>query len=117
MDTHEAKVNSIEQSFASVVKQTILKDDKKLNIIIKGLPSGKNKTNNPQCTLNKENTHIRDGLKLSNIKLSKVERKEFCNPKSSGVIIAKLDTLESKKSIMKAKSKLKGNKSFSNVFI
>lgn len=35
----------------------------------------------------------------------------------SGLIIAKVQSLEDKKSIMKAKSKLKGNKSFSSVYI
>ncbi|CAG2244979.1 unnamed protein product [Mytilus edulis] len=112
----EGKVNSMEQSYASVVKQPSVNDEKKLNIVIKGLPHGKNEENNPQCTLNKVNSLIRDGLKLSNIKFLKAERKVSRDSKS-GLIIAKVQSLEDKKSIMKAKSKLKGNKSFSSVYI
>ncbi|VDH94852.1 Hypothetical predicted protein [Mytilus galloprovincialis] len=112
----EGKVNSMEQSYASVVKQPSVNDEKKLNIVIKGLPHGKNEENNPQCTLNKVNSLIRDGLKLSNIKFLKAERKVSRDSKP-GLIIAKVQSLEDKKSIMKAKSKLKGNKSFSSVYI
>ncbi|CAG2220934.1 unnamed protein product [Mytilus edulis] len=101
----EGKVNSMEQSYASVVKQPSVNDEKKLNIVIKGLPHGKNEENNPQCTLNKVNSLIRDGLKLSNIKFLKAERKVSRDSKS-GLIIAKVQSLEDKKSIMKAKSKL-----------
>ncbi|CAC5400384.1 unnamed protein product [Mytilus coruscus] len=112
----EGKVNSMEQSYASVVKQPSVNDEKKLNIVIKGLPHGKNEENNPQCTLNKVNSLIRDGLKLSNIKFLKTERKVSRDSKS-GLIIAKSTLFRRQKVDNEGKIQIKGNKSFSSVYI
>ena len=43
----EAKVNTFEKSYATVAKQSV-NEDKKLNIVIKGVNTGKNETNNTQ---------------------------------------------------------------------
>lgn len=113
----EAKVNGFEKTYASAAKQSVsVNEDKKLNIVIKGVTTGKNETNNAQCTMNKVNSLIRDGLKLSNVKVIKAERKDSRNNKP-GLIIAKLQSMDDKKAVMKAKSKLKGNRSYSEVYI
>ena len=69
---------------------------------------GKNEANNHQCTVNKVNSLIRDGLKLSNVKMLKAGRKDSRNSKP-GLIIAKLNSIDDKKLVMKVKSKSFGN--------
>ena len=53
-------------------------------------------------TLNKVNSLLRDGLKLKDIKVQKVERKASSNGKP-GVIIASIETLEQSERLWKQK--------------
>ena len=83
------KVNSSEKSYTQAVKETKGLNDKKLNIVIKGLAQGKNEGNNEQCLINKVNSLVRDGLKLSNVSVLKAERKNTSDSRP-GIIIARL---------------------------
>jgi hypothetical protein len=116
INTLEANISKVEKSYSTAVKQSSVDDNTKLNIVIKGTVCGKNEANNQQCTVNKVKSLIRDWLKLSNVKVLKADRKDSRNSKP-GLIIAKANSSEDKTLAMKAKSKLKGNKSYGNMYI
>ena len=77
INTLEAKAAKVEKSYSTAVKQSPVKDDKKLNIVIKGVVLGINEANNQQCTVNKVNSPNNRWAK----KVLKADRKDFRNSK------------------------------------
>ena len=66
-------------------------------------------------TLNKVSSLLREGLKLKDIKVQKVERKASRNGKP-GVIVASIETLEQKRKIMETKKTQKNTNAFKKVY-
>ena len=78
------------------------------SFIIHNLPERQNKT-----IVSEANILIKDGLKLKDIRIEVVDRKEnYRNDSKPGVIVAKCMSKEDKQVIMKNKSKLKDNRRY-----
>ena len=60
---------------------------------------------------------IRDGLKLTDIKVSQAKRLTPKGKNKTGLIIATVDTFEQKQKLMKSKTSLKKSKNFANVYV
>ena len=66
--------------------------------------------------MNKVNGIIRDGLKLKDIKVTNVVRKET-KSRTPGVVIATIETVEQKIKILENKKALRPTTQYSNVYI
>ena len=75
-------------------------EERKKRIVVRGIPCGRNET--AQVSKDKATALIRDGCKLSNVKVTQAERK-FLKGKKPGLIIATIETFEQKHSLMKNK--------------
>lgn len=89
----------------------VSKGDIALNIIIRNLPEHKNENVNKRV-----HSIIRDGLKLKDISVSSVVRK---NPTDNrpGLVIARLNSHEDKRKVMSLKRNLREHRQFSSVYI
>ena len=112
------KVNNAAESMSVVCNHGDDSQIKKFNIVIRNLKehSDEANENGSTHTLHLVNALMRDGLKLKNIKLVKVERK-FSRGNSACIVIATLESLEDKQSIMKNKNKLQSHRAFEEVYI
>ena len=81
--------------------------DRVRNIVIRNLREAANEN-----TLNKVNALINDGLKLRDAVCTKAERKQPRTKTHCGMIIARCDSDESKREIMRAKSNLRNNRTY-----
>lgn len=84
----------------------------KRNIVIRKLPESANERLD-----DKVNELLKDGCKLLNVKIDKVERKKSRDDRFPGVIIATAATDDDKKQIMESKSRLKDSRRYSDVII
>lgn len=96
-------------------------DNKKLNIVIKNLTELKEEEEEEgekkdEFTLHNVKSLVRDGLKIADVQITHAQRKPT-KGKYPGIVIATVDTLESKTKIMKTKSVLKYSEKFKNVYI
>ncbi|CAG2224785.1 unnamed protein product [Mytilus edulis] len=114
IDTMKNRLNSAEKSYASVVKnpkQTNTEDyERGKNIIVKMFPVDKNETPTNNCLKNNVISMVKDGMKLKNIIVEKVERKQSNGPRP-GVVIARLQSKQNKVEIMEKKKNLEKYKS------
>ena len=78
------------------------------------IPCDRNET--AQVSKDKVSALIRDGCKLSNVKVTQAERK-FSKGKKPGPIIATIETFEQKQSLMKNKNSLKNVNKYKKVYI
>ena len=97
---------------ASSRANSSVSDDLSLNVVIRGLPESA-----VENTRNKVNSLIKDGLKISGVECIKAERKRNRDSRRPGVIVAKFQSHEDKRSVMMQKKRLNDNRQFNNVFI
>ncbi|VDI20945.1 Hypothetical predicted protein [Mytilus galloprovincialis] len=120
IDTMKNRLNSAEKSYASVVKnpkQTNTEDyERGKNIIVKMFPVDKNETPTNNCLKNNVISMVKDGMKLKNIIVEKVERKQSNGPRP-GVVIARLQSKQNKVEIMEKKKELRKIQKYRNVYI
>ena len=104
------------KAYADAVRSTPSNsfEDQKKRIVIKGIPQEPNESE--QCTADKVNALIRDGCKLSHIRVTKVQRVQP-RGKGPGPIIATVDSFEQKQTLMRAKRVLMNSNNYKRVFI
>ena len=100
------------QSRESTIQSTTNERDISLNIVIRNLPES-----HSENTINKVNSLLRDGLRLSDISVQDAERKQSYTDGKPGVIVAKMKNKEEKTRVMKEKRRLKDSRQFNKVFI
>lgn len=106
-------ITSMKKSYAEITNSEIgIEND----IIIRNYISDPKEADEPQLTLNKVNTLLRDGLKFTDIKVVKCERKKTRSSRP-GVVIATLETREQKQKVLENKKKLRNTQRFSKVYI
>ncbi|KAH3707564.1 hypothetical protein DPMN_066974 [Dreissena polymorpha] len=86
--------------------------DRTLNVVIRNLPETASGS-----TSSKVNAMLKDGLKLSNITVSRAERKKSRTESRPGVVIATFKCKEDKQTVMNAKPDLRHISQYSKVFI
>lgn len=106
-----ADIDKLGASYAEIVKSDSTTDISK-NIVIRNLPESQNEN-----VMAKVNVLFRDGLKLQNVQVSKVERKKAFRDNDHGIVVATCASSEQKKQIMSAKSVLQKSRRFEKVFI
>ena len=89
-------------------------EERKRRIVVRNLPSGPNETS--QVVLDKVNAMIRDGCKLTDVKVTTAERKATSG-KNPGVVIASIETFPQKQTLMKNKFALKRTTKYKNIYI
>jgi len=104
LDDIKAKVNQCSAGSSS--------RDIALNVVIREMPEGPREN-----VVNKVNSLIRDGLKVSDVTCASAERKKSPNSSKPGVIIARFKSHDDKRKVMAEKSKLKGHRQFDGVFL
>ncbi|MEW8548011.1 MAG: hypothetical protein AB2693_31290 [Candidatus Thiodiazotropha sp.] len=106
-------ITTVKKSYADIAKSEIgIESD----IVIRNYISDPREADEPQLTLNKVNSLLRDGLKFADIKVTKCERKKSRGSKP-GVIIATVATREQKQKVLDNKKKLRNIQQFSKVYI
>lgn len=88
------------------------------NIVIWNLNKAEGEDDDPTVTIHTVNQLIRDGLKIADVIVKAATRKPP-GPGSinSGVVIATLDSAQSKQKVMNAKSDLKSRPDYANIYI
>ena len=89
-------------------------EERKKRIVVRGIPCGRNET--AQVSKDKATALIRDGCKLSNVKVTQAERK-FSKGTKPGPIIATIETFEQKHSLVKNNNNLKNANKYKKVYI
>lgn len=119
----KSKITLLEKSYADAVKANGFSnngetkaqfEERKKRIVIRNLPAGENE--NLQIVTDKVNAMIRDGCKLTDVKVTAAERKRASGRKP-GVIIASIETFAQKQKLMKTKSALKKTVAYKKVYI
>ncbi|KAH3734627.1 hypothetical protein DPMN_041066 [Dreissena polymorpha] len=100
---HPVTISNVSQQIAP---------DRSLSVVIRNLPETAS-----DSTSAKVNAMLKDGLKLSNITVSKAERKKSRNESRPGVVIATFKCKEDKQTVMNAKSDLRHINQYSKIFI
>ena len=113
LDEMKSKLDNMEKKLSENKHQD---NNSKLRFVIKNLEFDEREKTEPTLTQHKVKGLLKDCLGLKNICLMSVERIET-KGRYPGAIIAETNTIESKKEIMKNKSKLKHNRNHSKVYI
>ncbi|KAH3734655.1 hypothetical protein DPMN_041095 [Dreissena polymorpha] len=100
---HPVTISNVSQQIAP---------DRSLSVVIRNLPETAS-----ESTSAKVNAMLKDGLKLSNITVSKAERKKSRTESRPGVVIATFKCKEDKQTVMNAKSDLRHINQYSKIFI
>jgi hypothetical protein len=119
----ERKLGDMEKTFADAVREVHKPVENRenseyrlSNILIRNLRVRGNDTESGEITLRRVRSIIKDGMKLSSVKVTKAERKVSRNDRP-GVIIATLETREHKQQVMRAKNRLRASREYSDVYI
>ena len=88
----------------------------RVKVVIRNLKFDEQEARDPNITVNLVNSLIRDGLKLTNVKVVQAERKTSRNDKP-GVIIAQFESFAQKKKVLDVKKSLKKIPKYQNVYI
>lgn len=88
-----------------------------LNFVIRNMDLDQREETEPEITMNKVKSLIKDGLKASDIVVKSAIRKKSLNNSRPGVIIASVETAAQKTKLMKSKGDLKVSRCFYNVYI
>ena len=115
----KANVASLEKSYADAVKNNGMStaatfEESKKRVVVRGLHCNQHEA--AQVTHGKVMTLIRDGCKLSDVKVTQAERK-FSRGKKPGPIIVKIENFKQKQKLMKAKNALKNTEQYKRVYI
>ena len=113
----DSDIKSVEDKLTEIskkVESTDSSQDKDLscNVVIRNLPESVNEN-----LKGKVSALMREGLKLNDVSICKVERKQSRSDHSSGIVIATCNSKQNVTDIMSAKQKLKNSRQYSNVFI
>ncbi len=111
-DEMNREITDLRQKVSHLEHKTAGNDSCKQTIVIKNLPmtQGENVSQ-------KVNSLIKDGLKLRDVEVERVERKESHLEGRHGHVIAKLRSVDHVKSVMKHKAKLKDSTVHKDVYI
>ena len=115
-DAMRAEIRTTDSQMSYAAATTFSVNPLEKNICIRNLNLDSRESTDEQVTLNKVNAIIRDGLKLKDINVVKAVRKATINGKP-GVVIASIETLEQKRTIMENKKSLKNTDAFKKVYI
>ena len=120
----KTKITLLEKSYAEAVKCNGVSgnsgetkaqfEERKKRIVVRNLPQGANET--PQIVMDKVNAMIRDGCKLTDVKVTAAQRKISAR-RRPGVIVTSIETFAQKQKIMKSKSSLKRTAVYKRVYI
>ena len=94
------------------VNANVNDDERHLRVVVRNLPEAVNEN-----IKQKVDSVIKDGLKIADINVVSAERKESWNDSRPGVVIAKFRNSEEKKRVMTAKTVLRNNRQYSQVYI
>ena len=124
IDGLKVKIAALEKSYVEAVKcngsysgsgETKAQfEERKRRTVVRNLPQGTNET--PQTVTGKVNALIRDGCKLTDVKVAVAERKASTGRKP-GVIVATVETFPQKQKLMKCKAALKKTDTYKKVYI
>ena len=113
----QESISKLQNTYAEAVARTSdAEAQNKRNIVIRNLKCDPKETTDKNVTLNKVNSLVRDGLKLTDVQISAVERKQTRDGKPE-VIIATVETTEQKTKLMQNKKSLKKSKQYESVYI
>ena len=115
LKTVSDRVISLEQSYAGVVKQhheAPLSNEENVSVVIRNLPESENENISRKVA-----GLIKDRLHLDNIHVTNVERKRSHRPGKHGIVIAKFQSSEDKRKVMRKKRELKDSRNFKDVYI
>ena len=106
INSRKSKVANLEKSYAEVERDNGMSsaaafEERKERIVVRGIPCGRTET--AQESQDKVMALVRDGCKLSDVKVTQAERK-FSRGKKPGPIIATIETFEQKQKLMKTKN-------------
>lgn len=113
------KVGKMQQTYADSVANgnSTNKENQNSNVVIKNLTlSQHGRADSDEDTKRVVEAMIRDGLKLTDVKVKHATRKTSRDEKP-GVVIATIETHQQKQKLMKEKCKLKNSSKYRNVYI
>ena len=116
LNTMQNKIKHLEKQVHEKHINSQNSDKTKYRLVIKNLEYDEREETETKLTEHKVQSMLKDCLGLANIGLTYVSRK-VARGKYPGVVIVETDCIESKKEIMKNKSKLKQNRQFDQVYI
>lgn len=105
----------VTEKVAKITSET-KNSDNDTKFVIKMLPETQAEKTDNEITKNSVSAVIRDGLRLSDIKLVSAERKTS-KGKNPGIVVATVETKEMKVKLMKYKKNLKQSRVYSKVYI
>ena len=109
----EQRILSMEKHVEQHLKSCQNKDNSNPNVlVISNLPF----TNNENIKCKVEGL-IKDTLKVKDVEVSKVERKDSFSPDKPGVVIVSCNNPDDRNKVLKVKSRLKDSKRYKRVFI
>ncbi|CAG2201731.1 unnamed protein product [Mytilus edulis] len=117
---YKDKVETLEKSYAEIVTSKCDKTDQKqnLNIIVKNLSVEQRENTDKTFLKSKVAALIKDGLKLANVSVKDVVRKQtYPGSTKPGIVIIGIESLEQKKLVLKSKKVLMNSAKYSRVYI
>ncbi|CAC5356030.1 unnamed protein product [Mytilus coruscus] len=117
---YKDKVETLEKSYAEIVTSKCDKTVQKQNlkIIVKNLPVEQRKNTDKTFLKSKITALIKDGLKLANVFVKDVVRKQtYSGSNKSGIVVIGIENLEQKKLVLKSKKVLMNSSKYSRVYI
>ena len=91
--------------------------DRTRNVIIRNMPETERERTEPNVTLNRVKSLLRDRLKLHNVNVMSAERKQARGKQKHGIVVVQLESTEQKRDVMKVKGKLKMMTQYKDLFI
>ncbi|CAG2250065.1 unnamed protein product [Mytilus edulis] len=117
---YKDKVETLEKSYAEIVTSKCDRTDQKqnLNIIVKNLPVEQRENTDKTFLKSKVAALIKDGLKLANVSVKDVVRKQtYSGSNKPGIVVIGIESLEQKKLVLKSKKVLMNSAKYSRVYI
>ena len=112
----KSQVDTVQKTYAEVVAKTGQQAEKNLNIVIRNLQESDREHVDETVTMHKVQDLITYGMKLRDINVTNVVRKQTRSNKP-GVIIATIRTEKQKQDILSAKSDLVNVSQYKNVYV
>ncbi|KAK6191052.1 hypothetical protein SNE40_002800 [Patella caerulea] len=109
-------MDEIEKKFSKPVSSSDHEPHLDCTVVVKNVLTMSDESDNPEITRQAVNKVIRDGLKLTDIHVSKAERKKSRDDNSPGLIIATLGNSSQKTKLMPVKTELRNTADFKNVY-
>ncbi|CAC5407385.1 unnamed protein product [Mytilus coruscus] len=116
---YKDKVETLEKSYAEIITSKCDKTVQKqnLNIIVKNLPVEHREKTEKTFLKSKVTALIKDGLKLANVSVKDVVRKQtYAGNNKPGIVVIGIESLEQKKLVLKSKKVLMNSSKYSRVY-